>query len=100
MKHIISRVLIGTAVLVLATMAAGAEEVTVQSILSAHKAGAPAAGIVAVVSDPANTVAVTTADVATLRSYRCSDTVITAIEARAPAATGVQPDDASLVDLV
>ena len=43
MKHIISRVLIGTAVLVLATMAAGAEEVP-DTVTTTIEARAPATG--------------------------------------------------------
>jgi hypothetical protein len=101
MKHIICRSLIGTALLALATMVATAEEVTVHSILIAHRAGATAGGIVAVVSDPNNTVAVTSGDIVTLRAAGVPDAVITAIEARAPAGgVALQPDDARLADLV
>jgi len=100
MKHTICRFLTGMALLALGTMVATAEEVTVHSILIAHRAGATAAGIVAVVSDPNNTVAVTSGDIVTLRAAGVPDAVITAIEARAPAGGAAQPDDPRLADLV
>jgi len=100
MKHTICRFLTGMALLALGTMVATAEEVTVHSILIAHRAGATAAGIVAVVSDPNNTVAVTSGDIVTLRAAGVPDAVITAIEARAPAGGVAQPDDPRLADLV
>lgn len=101
MKRIISRSLIATALLAAATMVASAEEVTVHSILIAQRAGATASGIVSVVSDPANTMTVTAADIVTLRTAGVPDSVITAIEARAPApGVALQPDDPRLSDLV
>lgn len=103
MKPILSHSLIAAALLTAATMAASADTVTVQSILVAHRAGATAGGIVAVVNDPGNTVAVTTGDIVTLRASGVPDSVITAIEARAPAGGAgapLQPDDPRLFDLV
>ena len=104
MKRAIVRVLLGTALLALATVAAGAEELTVNSILIAHRAGATADGIIAVVSNPVNTIAMTVGDLVTLRAAGVPETVITAIEARVAAPTPplvpFQPDDPRLVDLV
>jgi uncharacterized membrane protein len=82
MKSANVRYLLGTALLVLATATAGAEEVTVNSILFAHRAGATAGGIIAVVSIPANTIAMTAGDLVTLRAAGVPETVITAIDAR------------------
>jgi len=104
MKRAIVRSLLGTALLALATTAAGAEELTVNSILIAYRAGATADGIIAEVSNPANTVATTAGDLATLRAAGVPERVITAIEARvaapAPLPVPLQPDDPRLVDLV
>lgn len=104
MKSANVRYLVGTALLVLATATAGAEEVTVNSILIAHRAGATADGIIAVVSNPANTIAMTGGDLVTLRAAGVPDTVITAINARvvalSPQPIPLQPDDPRLVDLV
>jgi hypothetical protein len=104
MKRTIMRSLFGTALLVLVAAAAGAEELTVNSILSAHKAGAAAGGIIAMVNDPANTIAVTAGDLVTLRGAGVPESVMTAIEARVEAPTpppdSLQPDDPRLIDLV
>lgn len=95
--------LIGVCVL-FAVSWAGAEVLTVDSILAAHRMGAPADGIVATVNDPVNTVSLTTGDLATLRAAGVPESVIAALQARIPAATPApapaQPDDARLVDLV
>jgi len=102
MKPVVVRFLLGTVLLALAT-AAGAEEVTVNSILIAHRAGATADGIIAVVNNPANTIAMTAGDLVTLRAAGVPETVITAIEARVAALmppVPLQPDDPRLVDLV
>jgi hypothetical protein len=92
------------ACVLLAAVAASAEELTVNSILTARKAGAPADGIVAMVNNPANTIAMTAADLATLRTAGVPEPVIFAIQARIPAPTPtpvpLSPDDARLVDLV
>jgi len=101
MKYMIFRALIAMALLAGATTVGSADEVNLHSILMAHRAGATTAGIVAVVSDPANTVAVTSADIVTLRAAGVPQGVITAIEARAPdSGVALQPDDARLADLV
>jgi hypothetical protein len=90
--------------MVLATAAAGAEELTVNSILTAHRSGARADGIIAVVNNPANSVAMTAGDLDTLRAAGVPETVIMAIEDRvaapAPPPVQFQPDDPRLVDLV
>jgi hypothetical protein len=102
MKHpVLLHPLIGAALAAFATVFASAEEVTVHSILIAHRAGATADGIVAVVNDPSNTIAATAADTATLRAAGVSESVILAVEARAAAPiVPLQPDDPRLVDLV
>lgn len=95
------RLLTGAALLAFATGIAGADEVTVQSILVAHRAGAAADGIVAVVNDPANTVSASGSDLATLRAAGVPESVLAAIEARAAAPRiALQPEDPRLVDLV
>lgn len=104
MKRSIMRSLFCTALLVLVASAARAEELTVNSILTAHKAGAAADGIIAMVNAPANTIAMTAADLVTLRGAGVPESVMTAIEARVaaptPPADSLQPDDPRLVDLV
>jgi hypothetical protein len=84
--------------------AAGAEELTADSILIAQRAGATADGIIAVVNDPANTIAMTAGDLITLRTAGVSGSVIDAIEARAaapvPPPVPLEPDDPRLIDLV
>jgi hypothetical protein len=105
MKRAMAGSLLGIALLALSTAAAGAETVTVNSILIAHRAGATADGIIAVVGNPANVIAMTAADVATLRDAGVPGSVIIAIEARvaapvAPRRGSLQPDDPRLVDLV
>jgi len=104
MKRSLVRCLLGIALLVLAAGTAGAEELTVNSILIAHKAGATADGIIAMVSDPANTVVVTASNLVTLRAAGVPESVMAALEARVEAPTPqvvpLQPDDSRLVDLV
>ena len=104
MKRIVSGSLLGVALLALSVMAAGAEELTVNSILTSHKSGAPADGIVAMVNNPANTIAMTMGDLVTLRDAGLPEAVITAVYARlpapAPSPVPLVPDDARLVDLV
>lgn len=103
MKHPIAGALLAMAILVFVPMSARADALTVNSILSAQQAGARADGIVAMVNDPANTVAMTAADLGTLRSAGVSERVIAAIWARLPepnATVSLQPDDARLVELV
>lgn len=90
--------------LLLAALAAGAEELTVNSILMAHRAGAPPDGIIAMVNNPANTITMNSSELVTLRAAGVSESVITAITARMPAPTPtpvpLTPDDPRLVDLV
>jgi len=104
MKREVVGALLGTALLVLAAGAAGAEELTVHSILAAQQSGASADGIIAMVRDPANTIAMTAGDLATLRNAGVPENVITVIwafvPAPAPAPVPLQPDDARLVDIV
>jgi len=96
--------MLGTVLLALTTAAAGAEELTVDSILIAHRAGAKTDGLIAVVSNPANTIAMRAGDLVTLRAAGVPETVITAIQARVAMATPppvpLQPDDPRLVNLV
>jgi len=103
MKRTLAKVLLGAAWLVLVVAAAGAEELTSDSILTIHRSGAPADIIVARVDDPANTIAVAAGDLVTLRDAGVPESVITAIRARLPAPTAtvpLEPDDARLIDLV
>jgi len=96
--------LLGTFVLALATAQVSAEVLTVSSILTAQKAGAPSDGIVAMVNSPTNTVAMSAGDLVTLRDAGVSEKVIAAVWARvpvpAPTPVPLVPDDARLVDLV
>ncbi len=104
MKHAVVGAFLSVALLALAAVAAGAEELTVNSILAAQQSGASADGIITMVNNPANTIAMTAGDLLTLRNARVPETVIAAIWARIPAPTPapvpLQPDDARLVDLV
>lgn len=104
MKRFISGSLVGVAMLSLSVMSAGAEELTVKSILTSHKAGAPANGIVAMVNSQDNSVAMTAGDLVRLRDAGVPENVIAAIYARlpapAPSPVPLVPDDSSLVDLV
>jgi len=104
MKRPIRCSLLGVACLALAAAPVYAEVLTVSSILTAQKAGAPSDGIVAMVNNPTNSVEVSAADLVTLRDAGVSEKVIAAVWARVPAppATPVPlvPTDARLVDLV
>ena len=105
MKHTaIIVALLSVALGALVAVTAGAEELTVKDILVAHQAGAPTDGIIAMVNDPANTVAMTAADVVTLRRAGVSEKVITAIWIHLPSPppekAALQPDDLRLVDVV
>lgn len=90
------------ACIVLAAAVAGAEELTVGSILTMYRAGAPADGIVAMINNPGSTIAVTDADLATLRTAGVPEAVVLAVQGRipAPTLTPVSPDDARLEDVV
>lgn len=104
MRRSIIGTLLGVALLALGAAAASADELTVDSILSAHRSGAPAHGIISMVNNPANTVAMTAADLVTLRTAGVPLAVITAVWNRVPAPTPapapLQPDDARLLDIV
>jgi hypothetical protein len=104
MRREVVGALLGAALLAFAAVAASADELTVNSILAARDAGAPVEGLVAMVNSPANTVAMTAADVVTLRHAGVQEAVLTAIWARLPAPTPgpvpLQPDDARLVGIV
>jgi hypothetical protein len=103
-KRTVVGTLLGTALLALAAVSAGAEELTVNSILGARSSGAPTDRIIDMVNSPSNTVVMTAADLITLRNAGVPETVIGAIWARipapAPAPVSLQPDDARLVDFV
>lgn len=88
MKQSFTRFLLAAVLLMLAAGTATAEELTVQSILVAHRAGASDRGIVALINDPANSVSATVADMAALRAAGLSETVLQAIEARVATAAG------------
>ncbi|MFI5168057.1 MAG: hypothetical protein ACHQQS_15725 [Thermoanaerobaculales bacterium] len=103
MKRAIVGAFLSVALLALVAVAAGAEELTVNSILAAQQSGAPAHGIIAMVNNPANTIAMTAGDLITLRKAGVPESVVIAIWARIPApaqAVPLQPDDARLVDFV
>lgn len=104
MKRSIIGTLLGVALLALGAVAAGADELTIDSILSAYRSGAPAHGIISMVNNPANTVAMTSGDIVTLRNAGLPEEVLTAIWNRIPAPTpapvSLQPDDPRLVELV
>lgn len=104
MKRTVVGALLGAALLVLAAAVAGADELTVKSILVAYQSGAPADRMVSMVKSPTNTVAMTAGDIVILRNAGVPETVLTAIWAQipapAPAQVPAQPDDARLVDFV
>ena len=104
MKSPIRVSLLGFFCLALAGAPGHAEVLTVNSILTAQKAGAPSDGIVVMVNSPTNTVAMSAGDLVTLREAGVSEAVIAAVWARVPvpALTPVplSPDDVRLVDLV
>ena len=92
--------LLGILCLTLATAATHAEVLTVNSILTAQKAGAPSDGIVAMVNDPSNTVGMSAGDLVTLRDAGVSEAVITAVWARvlAPAPAPMPAPEYPIVD--
>jgi hypothetical protein len=104
MKRVVMRSLLAITLLVLATVVASTEELSVNSILIAHRAGATADGIIAVLNDPVNTIVMTAGDLVALRAAGVPERVITVIDAHvaapAPPALPLQPDDSRLVDLV
>ena len=104
MKRAVVGPLLAVALLTFGAVAAGAEELTVHSILAAHQSGASAHGIITMVNNPSNTIAMTAGDILTLRDAGVPESVITAVWAHIPVPTPVpvplQPDDSRLVDLV
>ncbi len=103
MKRKVTKVLLGVVWLTFAAVAAGANELTINSILAMHRSGASADVIVTEVDSPGNTLAMTAGDLETLRRASVPQAVINAIRAHLTAqpATGpLLPDDARLVDLV
>lgn len=100
------RTLVVSLALALAAVVAVADEITVSTILTSLKAGASAEGIVAVVSDPANAIAITATEVETLRTAGVADSVLLAVQQRlaaapAPAVAPPQavPDDRRLPEI-
>jgi hypothetical protein len=104
LKRAVFGPLLAVALLALGAVAAGAEELTVHSILAAHQSGASPHGIITMVNNPSNTITMTAGDIVTLRNAGVSESVIAAIWVRIPAPTPaqvpLQPDDGRLVDLV
>lgn len=80
-----------------------AEDLTVGMVLSAHRAGADANGLVKMINDPIYTVIkITPADIETLKAAGVPQEAIIALQARMPAPTPAMagPDDKHLVDIV
>ena len=95
------------ALVLLLALPAVAEEITVDKILAAQSFGVGSDAILAKVNDPANTVAaLTAADVDKLRAAGLPESVLTALQAKAPKAvaapapTGTQPDNPKVLTLV
>jgi hypothetical protein len=91
-------------ILVLVAAAVTAEELTVGMILSAHRAGADANGLVKMINDPAYTsLKVTPADLETLKAAGVPPEAIAALQARMPIPTPApppsKPDDPRLIDI-
>ncbi len=87
----------------LAATALMAEDLTVGMVLSAHRAGADANGLVKMINDPVYTVIkITPADIETLKAAGVPQEAIAALEARmsAPAPAVANPDDRRLFDIV
>jgi len=104
MKRTILGVLCTVVLLALTAVAASARELTVNSILAAHRSGASTTSIIAMVNSSGNIIAMTAGDIATLRQAGVSESVITAVWAHIPAPTPahvpLQPDDSRLVGFV
>lgn len=102
-KTAVANVLLGVAWLGLLATAAGAEQLTIDSILTMHRSGAPADVIVAEIDSPSNTLAMTAGDLVTLSNAGVPQSVLSALWARIPSSSATEslrPDDARLVDLV
>ena len=67
MRYLVLGVFLGVSSLALTASPAGAEVLTVSSILTAQKAGAPTDGMIAMINDPANTVGMSAGDLVTFR---------------------------------
>lgn len=104
MSRMFLRALLGTALLAVVAPTSGADELTVKSISAAQQSGASAEGMIAMINSPDHTVAMTAADIITLRKAGVPENVLAAIWAHIPAATPapvpLQPDDPRLVDFV
>ena len=104
MKCMLTECLLGVTLLMLAPVTASAEELTVNSLLTMHRSGAPADIIVDMVNRPDNTIAMTPGDLVTLRDAAVPESVIVAVWARlpapSPAAVLLEPNDERLVDVV
>jgi hypothetical protein len=103
MKRATTGALISLAMLAFVA-AVSAEELTVSSILAAQRSGVSAENMIALVNRGDNSVAMSAADIVTLRDAGVPERVLTVIWARIPApppaAMPLQPDDARLVDFV
>jgi hypothetical protein len=101
MKLVVLGALLSVALLTLAPIVANAEELTVNAILAAQQSSAPPDGIIAMVNNPANTVAITAGDIARLHEAGVPESVIEAIQARISSkASAVAPSDLGFDNLV
>jgi len=89
--------------LLFAAVAYGAQ-LTVQEVITAHRAGAAAEGLIALVQSAESVAQISTQDIAAMRTAGVPESVIQAMIARAPQPTPTpmpaQPDNPKLVDLV
>jgi hypothetical protein len=87
-------------------VAVSAEELTVNEVIAAHRAGAPVEGILRLVAESSDVAEPTPPDLARMRAAGVPDAVIRAMVARhapptpAPTPPESTPDDARLVDVV
>jgi len=79
MKRAVVGPLLAVALMAFGALAAGAEELTVHSILAAQQSGASPHGIITMVNNPSNTIAMTAGDIVTLRNAGVPESVITAV---------------------
>jgi hypothetical protein len=102
MKREVLGAVLGLALLAFAAVAAGADELTVNSILAAQRSGASAEGIVAMVNNPANTIAMTrgSRDAAVAQAFRGRPLRDLGPPGTHAGARAAQPDDARLVGIV
>jgi hypothetical protein len=97
------RIALAAVPFMLAAVVAGAEELTVESILTVQKFGAPPAVIIKMIDSPSNTLVMTAGDIIVLRDAGVPKSVITAVWPHipeTPAPLPLQPDDERLVGLV